>query len=270
MKTAACHIDCASLVSVNGVRRMNSNNKWELIRRGDAELGLSLMREDYNREPTPSHIVTLGVGYLWTEQYQSAWVHFQFAMQRYPFTNDIFFGMAAVAKWCIDETDAAVMSWKSGLEVQFADAAGGVHIPLLLWVASVLRPNSFSSSNAIQLLKKRVDDPRVKNWPGAIGQFVVNQIDELTLYERSTERISRKVPARQKWLIAFYKCVLGFERESMNLDEFKVTMQRMVDTSAPEWAEEGTFVQLLRNPEFYIARHEASRDCEDAPRQSAL
>jgi hypothetical protein len=35
-------------------------------------------------------------------------------------------------------------------------------------------------------------------------------------------------------------------------------MERMADTSGPEWAEERNFLGLLWSEEFFVARHEAS------------
>ncbi|MGA9129550.1 MAG: hypothetical protein WB425_15550 [Terracidiphilus sp.] len=233
-------------------------NQWDLVRRGDVEQGVALMRENYGRDPSPSYIMELGVGYLWTEKYKAAWEHFQYAMQRHPLTTDVFYGMSGAARWCIGEPDAAVSSWKTGLDAQFADAAGGVHLPLLLWVASVLRPNVLSSREAIVLLEKRVKDPRVKNWPGALAQFVLNIIDEKTLEERSIERINRIISPRRKWMIAFYKCVVELERSDLSREEFNVLMGEMSDTSISEWSQERNFLSLLWNEEFFIARHEAS------------
>ncbi|HSZ62833.1 MAG TPA: hypothetical protein VK828_13605 [Terriglobales bacterium] len=216
------------------------------------------MREGYARDPSASHIMRLGVGYLWTEKYQAAWEHFQYAMQRDPFTTARFFGMAGAAKWCVEEPDAAVRFWESGLDSQFADGAGGVHLPLLLWVASILRPNVFSRSDANQLLERKVKDPRVKNWPGALAQFALHQIDEKTLEERSTQGNSRETAPSRDWLIAFYRRVLDLYRGDLNPKEFKGLMQRMTDTSAPRWSEERSLLSLLWNEEFFIARHEAS------------
>ncbi len=235
-----------------------SQNPWELVRRGDAEQGLALMRENYARDPSPSYIMELGVGYLWTEKYQAVWEHFQHAIQTFPLSTARFFGMAGAAKWCIDEPEAAVRSWEAGLDVQFADGAGGVGNPLLLWVASIIRPSVFSRNVAVRILEKRVKDPRVKNWPGALAQFVLNLVDEKTLEERSIQGRDRNTPPDVKWRIAFYKRVLELERGELKPEEFQAQMRRMADTSGPEWSKELDFLHLLWNEEFFIARHEAS------------
>jgi hypothetical protein len=128
----------------------------------------------------------------------------------------------------------------------------------LLLCASILRPGIYPRRKAEQVLTQKIEDARVKYWPGPLAMFVLNLIDESTLDERSIQGQDRKVPPSAKWLIAFYKRVIEVERGDLNLEEFKGLMQRMTDTSDPEWSDERTFLYLLWNEEFFIARHEAS------------
>jgi hypothetical protein len=151
--------------------------------------------------------------------------------------------------------------------------AGGVGSPLLLWVASVLRSNDILRKEAVKILNKKVKDNKVRHWPGPMAQFVLEQIDERTLYERSAigqsanMRLRGKTPARTKWQIAFYRDVLALERGGLSLNDFQKEMRDLVDISTSEWSEEGDFLDLIRNPEFYIARHEVSRNREDTCRE---
>ena len=228
------------------------------MRRGDVEQALALMREGYACDPSPSHAMRLGVGYLWAKEYQAAWEHFQLAIQRHPNSIAAFFGMAGAAKWCMDEPDAAVMIWKSGLNAQYADGAGGVQLPLLLSVASILKPSVLSRSEAGQILAKKAQDSRMNNWPGPLAMFVLNSIDVRALEARSIQSGSREAPPHRKWLVSFYRGLLEFDRADLKLREFEELMRRMVDTSDPKWAEERSFLRLLWSEEFFIARHEAS------------
>jgi hypothetical protein len=99
---------------------------------------------------------------------------------------------------------------------------------------------------------------KVRHWPGPLAQFVLNQIDESLLEEGSKQRLSQKTPPGQKWQVAFYRHVVELDRGRLSKGDFKDTISKLVDTSAPEWSEEKDFLQLVRNPEFYIARHEAT------------
>jgi len=216
------------------------------------------MQESFDGTPNPSTLVTLGLGYLWAEKYEAARIHFQDWMHRYGVTADAYFALVGVAQWCLDDVIAASESWKLGLGAQYVDMAGGIESPILLWVASVLRPNDTLRREAAQILEKRVRDPKVRHWPGPLAQFVLGQIDERTLDERSIERLSRGISPRRKWHLAFYRHVLALERGGLSLNDFQMEMRKLVDTSTSEWSDEENVLQLVRNPEFYIARHEAS------------
>jgi lipoprotein NlpI len=230
---------------------------WDLVRRGNVDEGLALMREGYARDPSPSHVMRLGVGYLWAKEYDAAWEHFEHAIERHPQSIAVFFGMAGAAKWCVGEPWAAVRVWESGLNSQYADGAGGVHLPLLLLVASTLRPASFSRSDALKILSKKAKDVRVNNWPGPIARYVLNLIDEGTLERQSIDGSNREASSR-KWLALFYKRILDLGIGTLNPQEFKELMRRMADTSEPDWSDEKEFLRLLWNEEFFVARHEAS------------
>jgi hypothetical protein len=236
---------------------MSVKNQWKALQRGDLEQGLTLMQESFDSTPSPSTLVTLGLGYLWAKKYEAAWNHFQDWMHRYQVSMEVYLALAGVARWCLDDTTAASESWKLGLRAQYVDMAGGIESPLLLWVGSILRPNDTLRREAAQILGDKVKDPKARNWPGALAQFVLNQIDESSLYERSKERLSGKTPPRSRWVIAFYKHVRELERGGLDAGDFKQMMRGLVDISAPEWSEEQDFLQLVRNVEFYIARHEA-------------
>lgn len=216
-----------------------------------------MMREDYACDPSPSHIMELGIGYLWTGKYEAAWEHFQHAIKTSSLSISSFYGMAGVAKWCMDEPVVATEQWVAGLASGYADGGVGTHIPLLLLCASILRPGIYLRREAEQILAPKIEDARVKYWPGPLAMFVLNLIDESVLEERSVQGKDRKTPPSAKWLIAFYKRVLELERGRLNLQEFKGAMQRMADTSDPEWSDERTFLYLLWNEEFFIARYEA-------------
>jgi hypothetical protein len=76
---------------------------------------------------------------------------------------------------------------------------------------------------------------------------------------QSAERLADEIVPRRKWLIAFYKHLLEFERGALQLNEFCRRMQRSVDEIGTEWSEVGDVVQLVRNEEFYIARYESGK-----------
>src|SRR5215813_14230400 len=116
---------------------------WDLLRQGKIEEGLTVARTEHARDP---HLMKmdLGIAYLWTRDYQSAAEHFQHLIDIEPFTVDKHFEMAGVARWCADDPKTAVEYWHEGVGSQFADSGVAITLPLLLFVASVLRPTVYS------------------------------------------------------------------------------------------------------------------------------
>ena len=87
---------------------MPDQSPWDYIFEGRVDLGLALMTEALARKRTPSTITSLGLAYLWLEQYATAWEHYQHAIETYPYTMDGFYKEAGVAKWCLNEPEIAV------------------------------------------------------------------------------------------------------------------------------------------------------------------
>lgn len=231
---------------------------WDHLRYGDAEQGLTLIREAYKRKPSASHIMELGVAYLWVRSYEAAAKHFETANQTHIHTMARFYGMAGVAKWCVDDLVGAVEQWHTGLAAQYADVAGGVHLPLLLWVAGTLKARIFPRAEAERLLSDKVRGPRSKSWPGPIASFTLGLIDEATMAAVCVER-EREVLDRE-WLTQFYRGLIAFNRGKLSPTELKEVMRRTADASRPEWSDEQNFLTLPWSEEFFIARHEAGLD----------
>jgi tetratricopeptide (TPR) repeat protein len=135
---------------------MMVSGQWHYLRHGNRERGLALAREAYARKPNPSHIMELGVAYLWVGDYISAGAHFQNAIESEPFSTSSFFEMAGVACWCADNPIKAIAHWQNGLSSQFADAGVALSLPLLLLVGSILRPKVFSQEEAERILKNQL------------------------------------------------------------------------------------------------------------------
>src|SRR5947209_1450522 len=142
-----------------------SEDPWKLLRAGRDEGALDALRDAFTREETPSHITELGIAHLWVRDYTTASAHFGGVISKYPKHAAIFYGMAGVAQWCLNDRRTAVAQWRAGLHCDFADGAGGITIPLLLFFASVVAPKACSRAEAEDLLIERANDPRVRVWP---------------------------------------------------------------------------------------------------------
>jgi len=227
---------------------------WELLRIGKTEIGIDLLASEYEKQPSPSAIRSLGIAYLWTQDYETAWNHFQNAIKHARWSSDDEYGMAGVAKWCEGQAKEAVECWRAGLKCDYGDAGGAsVGNQLLLFAASILRPEAISQKEAIALLKKKAGNRRISAWPGPFVGFCLNRgKTALDLEETNPGVESRRAMAK------FYKSLIELDEGVLSKAKFNLQMRELTDTSLPQWREVSrSFTDLISNEEFFIARHEA-------------
>jgi len=231
-------------------------NPWTLLRAGtvEQEAGLRTVQQAYAGQPHPSHAMELGVALLWLRKYASAWEHFRATIDADPArSGDNDYGMAGVAKWCLGEPDEAVAHWRAGLAANYARASGlGVIMPLLLFFASVVKPETFDEGSARKLLLEKTKDLRIRNWPGPVARFVLAEIDELQNYCRGVDEEETR---DRQWLTEFYKSLI--RRSHGTISGFKDSMHKLTDTSQPEWQDEAVLLSRIWNEEYFLARHAA-------------
>jgi hypothetical protein len=236
---------------------MEASDPWHQLRTGEFKAGLKQLRANYDEEPSASSIMELGVAYLWICEYETAWELFSKSIEEYPDTLSGFYGMAGAARWCLDDIPKAVQLWSDGLDAQMADTNGlGMHLPLLLWVTSILRPKFFSRQSAEKLLKGKIRDRRVGTWPGPVAQWIMLEIDGTELRTRCFDDDIIETHDKE-WLIEFYEAVLNYEESERR--PFVKSMRQLTDIARPEWADRTFFLARMWSEEFFVARHEASK-----------
>jgi hypothetical protein len=250
---------------------MNKEEPWDYLRQGSFKEGLKIIQQSYRTNPSASHVMELGIAYLWVEDYAAAEEHFQRAIKTHPTPGDAFYGMAGAAEWCRGETSAAISYWRDGLTAPYGGAAGlGVRIPLLLFVAAILKPEFFRREHAEEILRKKSKDPRAARWPGSLARFVLGQdsdverVLDFRLWPISAldeaERKKREEADRKsrEWLVEFYKHLLMLATGNTGLIKFRKSMGQATDTFTPDYSNEHYFMSLMRSEEFFLARYEAS------------
>lgn len=234
-----------------------ADDPWDLLAANKQVQAVRAAKLAADQEWDASEIMELGNVYMWLRKYRHALQHFQKALRTYPNTICCFYGMAGTASWCLGEEEEAVDLWRQGLKAQYADAAGGVRLPLLLYVASVLEPKLISLSDSKALLRTKASSPSVKKWrfwPGPLAEFVVGRIDETELNRlAATEHVDETIG--QQWEGAFYKGILALERGDQ--DEFRRAMRETCAAARLEHPERHTFLGMVWREELYIARHAA-------------
>jgi len=234
---------------------------WELLRSGEVDRGLQLMREAFAKNPVPSSTVTLGVGLLWAGMYEVALAHFKSAARSKRTPTEDMFAFAGTAEWHLGNEQNAVDLWREGMKAPYAPGGVCIRTPMLLLMSAILRPGSFSREEAESVLHRATEQITFK-WMAALGQFLLRRVDEKGLRPlwvgQAQTQIPRILPGR-KWLTEFYSSVLRIKQHKLDLDTFRYQMRRMVYEPTPEWSDTAVFIELLSNPEYFIARSESEK-----------
>ena len=250
---------------------MERVNPWPLLRgeKAEQEQGLQLARQAYNEQPYASEAMTLGVALLWLARYADAWEHFHSRIETASRAGDNDYGMAGVAKWCLGKPDDAVSEWRAGLKAEYARTSGlGVRMPLLLFFAAIREPRVFDRRSAEKLLRETTADIRIRNWPGPIASwFSIKSakpnfkiIVRHTAGDMGRNPFTRHKPhevSNCQWLAEFYRTTLALEH-GKSISDFKGSMEKLSDTSQPEWQDKNVFTVRIWCEEFFLARNEAT------------
>lgn len=238
---------------------MENVDSWILLRgnEGERKMGLLQNQQKYTQYQNGSNTMSLGISYLWLYQYQLAWEHFRRAILTRGAKGDAYFGMAGVAMWCLGRPSEAVAEWRAGLKANYSRSGGlNIRIPLLLYFASVVKPEVFEHTSARELMLKKTGDRRMKNWPGPMARWLLGQITEEDFQSQCNGTDAANVLDHQ-WLASFYRSAL--RSEPSKTSEFKESMWRLTDMSGPEWLDQDYFLSRVWSEEFFLARYEAKR-----------
>jgi hypothetical protein len=224
----------------------------EMLERGHRSEGLNLALAQYRRKPELGNSRTLGFTYLLLEDYPAAWELCKEALHKLRWTSSCFFEIAGTAKWCMGDPSGAVERWKVGMGAQYGDAAGGARVRLLLFAASVLKPNLISRSQARKLLEKKRSQKRIGNWPGYLVRLCLDEKEIDFEFEEARRSLQRR-----KWEIAFYSALTRFRDQQIDCQELRsIFLQLAALPTEPQSGQLG-LGDLMFVSEFYLARYES-------------
>ena len=206
----------------------------------------------------PSNYYGLGAVYMWSGDYKSALAHFdeqiRAGVPRNP-AGDAAFAMAGAAAWCLSNEDLAVKYWRKGATPAFAVAGANTRTALLLFALSILTPDGSSAERADNLLRKKVNHWRVRNWPGPIAQYIVGEISEEEVREKAVYRTGDPRDRNPKsWQFSFYKLLKNCAAADNRIQALESGFKPLLQVKGSEYLEGEKFFYFLRLEEFYLAR----------------
>lgn len=207
----------------------------------------------------PSDYYSLGAMYMWSEDYASALTHFDEQIQAKLPRNrpgDLAFGMAGSAAWCLGDEKLAIKYWQKGTTPGYAVGGANTRTSLLLYAASVLKPDTFATASAEKLLRKKADHWRVKNWPGPIAQFVLGTASEQEVRHKAVFREGDPIePSPRSWQFDFYKTLQTATSASTELRALESEFRNLLNVKRSEYLAGSKFFYFLRIEEFYLLRN---------------
>jgi hypothetical protein len=214
----------------------------------------------------PSNYYSLGAVYMWSGDYRSALAHFDEQIRAALPLNapaDSTFGMAGAAAWCLGDEKLAIKYWRSGTTAKYAKyavAGANTRTELLLYVASLLDPTTFSVESAQQLLIKKVSHWRVKNWPGPVAQYILGTASEQEVRQKAAGREGDPAePNSMSWQFDCYKLLTTAVSAGKEMRALEGGLPNLVNVRGSEYLAGMKLFYFIRLEEFYLARHWLSK-----------
>jgi hypothetical protein len=196
---------------------------WDVLHRGQYDDAIQLFSQDYEQSQNLdlSLLRGRGMAYLAANAPRQALTDLEEVTSRTDdrFAADSDYAYLGICHWYLAHPDAAVEQWRAGLTAPYADAAGGVLLPTLLFYAGIRLGDQKLHKEAHRLLrahwqrfvrrvKRRKDaalitprnfaDAELWNWPGAIIPFLLGQEDPAWLLNQARKTTVEILAMRQE------------------------------------------------------------------------
>ncbi|HTB95470.1 MAG TPA: hypothetical protein VK716_00560 [Terracidiphilus sp.] len=246
----------------------DTNQPWKLLQRGDLTEALQIFKDQYRLERGPGRKRGLGEALMWAGDYHGAANHFRDAIDRdarhrgYNASNEEDFAFLGAAEWCLGDSEAAIRSWELGIRAVYSIGGCRTHSPLLLFLASILRPNLYKRDRAEKTLLKRLNSRSAKGYPATEARFALGLIDKQALEASWPATPPLNVPLvgeEAEWIRDFYEAVRNLGAETNTIEDARLTWRSLSERSRYESADVELFYLIVSIPEFFIAMHEATR-----------
>lgn len=143
--------------------------------------------------------------------------------------NEVIY--SGIGLWLLGEREKAIDKWKSGLDADYSDAAGGITIPSLLFFASIFMKSDSLMNEAKKRIEKIMKNKESQNFPGIIGLVLLGREDAVAVLEKEMALSgSDTMKNRKKCKILFYHLVI-LHRESKT-DDFSKYLNEVIGTEA--------------------------------------
>ncbi len=218
--------------------------EWDLVKQGQFELAYVRMTEDMTKNPDRvlRHIYNRGLCLLHMGRLQEALADFQTRISLRPESASGYVG-AGIALWWLGRPWEAVEVWRTATGAKYADGAGGIEAPALLFFAASRLADQKMEKEARSLLRKKWKPRLAKVWPGPIAGFLLGKMDEETFLVKQAFE-NPILEARRLCKAHFWTGLVYFRLRDIQMYEYHLQQSLIADRFEPE---------------YFLARYELQR-----------
>jgi hypothetical protein len=247
---------------------------WELLRQGHTERGLDFLQATGRHDSDVTYSLQEGLALLWTGEYDAVRKKLTSVIRTLSNAPAELFGMIGVANWCLGDLDAAVESWSAGYRAPELEDRNGLRLPLLVLVAAILHPGLLPKGKAADVVEERLDPTRTGAWPAPLAKLLLATTSETRVDRLVVGAPDGPIAHQRRWAAEFYLSIRGFDanglsdsdRSAAKGEELMSAMQHLADPSRLEMQDVAGFIALIRQEEFFLARHMANHPQSVLPR----
>jgi tetratricopeptide (TPR) repeat protein len=221
------------------------NQGWELVEDGRFREGLPFLERAFAVRRWPASLNAIGIAKLGLEDYDGASESFNYVLQNSPREAESNYIYVGLCEWCRNRPQRAVEIWQNGIGSQYADAAGGMSIPLLLIFAGAVLNDSAVPELAEREIMGRMEKFG-NNWPAPLAKYMLGMISRSDVEDYITSR-TQALQKRYFPLFEFYRGVAA-----LRTGDGTAYREALADFTSE------THHRIC--PEWFLARHELRRE----------
>ncbi len=157
---------------------------WEALQRGQTQQALQLLQQEYERAPSGPRLNNMALALLELGQYEDALAAYEHSRELEIEEGTLCEGTQVhigIAHWLLGNTHAALEAWAASLDTPYADSAGGVLGPAMLWYGAERTGETRTKTKASKLLRtfwKYKAPAVIRNWPGpaAVAGYILGKV----------------------------------------------------------------------------------------------
>ena len=143
------------------------------------------------------------------------------------------FESLGIAYWAIREFAVAIDTWSRAQNSIYQDAAGGIEVQVYLYFAAVKTGQDKLKALAIKQIKKLLRSKRATNWPGPMGDFLLDNISEKEMLSYVVE-----IPILKERQLCEANFVAAIKQlEVGNTDEYYKNLKKCLSLGVPAYLE---------------------------------